>query len=173
MGIRYSYDDFMTKGHGVIEYADPHCLEEGVQIPKRSRQQSKFAVRWPSAVPIKKRPKATKLEAGKSLDKQASDIFKERFPGQQPKKGQIRQIKRDLLKGARNESNKRLYQSRYRMQNKGLSSTANIRKPNPKKIIDELSLAIFKRRFPGIQPKENVLKEIRQEVATARKTLGV
>ena len=168
MSIRYSYNDFTTKGHGVIEYADPRYYEDGKKPKRRSRNRSKYAVRWPSPNPMKVKSLSSKQAVSKSLEKQAQDIFKQRYPGQQPQKGQIKEIIKVLRKSSGS--------SRKQMKQKAKAGThakAKNKMSDPKEAIDERTLAVFKLRFPGRNPQAGQLNEIKQEVTNARKKLGL
>lgn len=165
MGVRYSFDDFSTKGHGVIEYADPHYYEDGQKPKRRPKSKSKFATRWPGPAPMKFKTSKSKAESKLLLNQQAQKIFKQRYPGQKPQKGQIKEIMREL-------------QAKPQKQKVKKSKTNNVpnpkvKKPNPSQKIDELALAIFKRRYPGQQPQTGQIQEIKQEVINARNKLGV
>ena len=163
MGVRYSYDDFTTKGHGVIEYASTNSSEDGPKRKRRPKTKSKFATRWPSAAPLKKR-KST-VDSKESIDKRALAIFKQRFPGQQPKKGQIKGIKKELIKATNGNP-------KTSKQNHDPALTFKKQKTSENKI-DTLTLAMFERRFPGQQPKKGQLEVIRKELIEARKKIGL
>lgn len=168
MSIRYSYGDFTTKGHGVIEYADPSYSGEGKKPKRRSKVKSKFATRWPSASPLKVKSTVSKQKTNKTLHQQAQAIFKQRYPDQQPKKGQIKVIMKELQKSGAGANKPKHRQIKTVLSSKAKSSTI---KPTNK--IDELALALFKRRFPEQKPQKEQLKEIRQELIEARKKLGL
>lgn len=163
MGVRYSYGDYTTKGHGVIEYASTNSNEDGLKRKRRPKSKSKFTTRWPSAEPIKKRKSVE--ETKKSIEKRAMTIFKKRFPGQQPKKGQIKEIKRELIEAAKNSSKAN--------KQKNIAKTSNRKRSNGENKIDTLAKAMFEKRFPGQQPKKEQLKEIRKELIEARKKIGL
>lgn len=166
MGVKYSYDDFTTRGHGVIEYADPHFYEnENQKSKRRTKSKSKYGTRWPGPSPIKKSSQKSNLISKKPVEKQAWDIFKKRYPGQQPKKGQIKEIKRELLANHQKQKNKKLK----------VDTTVKIKndKSSSNNKIDELTFILFKRRYPGKQPTKIQHEEIRQEVINARSELGV
>ncbi len=164
MGVKYSYDDFTTKGHGVIEYADPHYNEDENQKPKR-RSKSKYGTRWPSPSLIKKKSQENNLVSKKILDKQARQIFKQRNPGQQPKKGQIKVIIQELYEKQQKQNKKKLKVN--------TKTKPKITKSKPKNKINELAITIFKQRNPGQQPTKRKLKDIRLEVIDARRRLGL
>lgn len=168
MSIRYSYGDFTTKGHGVIEYADPYSNEDGKKPKRRSKIKSKFATRWPSPAPMKFKTASSKATTNKSIEKQAQELFRKRYPGQQPKKGQIKIIMQELRKSG----SKSKKQKGQKLKVVNATKTKN-KKVNPTNKIDELALALFKRRFPGQKPQGDQLKEIRDQVITARKNLGL
>lgn len=163
MGVRYSYGDYTTKGHGVIEYASTNSNEDGPKRKRRPKTKSKFTTRWPSAEPIKKRKTAEQTK--QSIEKRAMTIFKKRFPGQQPKKGQIKEIKREIIEAAKNSSKAK--------KQKPISVTNSRKQNKSDNKIDTLAKAMFERRFPGQQPKKEQLKEIRNELIAARKKLGL
>lgn len=168
MIVRYSYDDFTTKGHGVIEYTNPYSNEDGKKHKRRLKNKSKFSTRWPSAAPMKFKTASSKAITNKSIQKQAQEIYKQRFPGQQPKKGQIKIIIQELRKTA--GKSKKQKGQKPRINN---PSNAKNNKSDPTKKVDELAATIFKRRFPGQKPHADQLKEIRQEVINARKKIGL
>lgn len=168
MSIRYSYGDFTTKGHGVIEYADPSYSGEGKKPKRRSKVKSKFATRWPSPAPLKLKPATSKQKTKQTPHQQAQAIFKQRYPRQQPKKGQIKLIMQELRKtGSKSKKQKGQIHKVGNLPN----TQSNKLKPTNK--IDELALALFRRRFPEQQPQKEQLKEIRQELVEARKKLGL
>lgn len=168
MSIRYSYGDFTTKGHGVIEYTDPYSNEDGKKTKRRSKSKSKFATRWPSPAPMKFKTANSKPTTKKSIQQQAQEIFKQRFPGQQPKKGQIKIIMQELRK-----SGGKLKKQKGQKSKAVNATNARKNKANTTNKIDELALALFKRRFPGQKPQKEQLKELRQEVIEGRKKLGL
>lgn len=176
MGVRYSYDDFTTKGHGVIEYASTNSNEDGSNRKRRPKTKSKFATRWPSVSPmkrrkmedfstLKKKKTSNKQNPNKEIDKEAARIFKERFPGQQPQKGQMKEIRQELLKNP---------EYKQRSESKQPKQTPSTRKRNSSSsAVDTLTIAMFKKRHPGQQPKKSQLQEIRQELIEQRKKIGL
>lgn len=165
MGVRYSFDDFSTKGHGVIEYADPHYYEDGQKPKRRTKSKSKFATRWPGPAPMKFKTSKSKAESKLLAQAEAQKIFKRRYPGQKPKKGQIKEIMRELQAKSQKQKVKKT--------KTGSITSAKVKKPNPNQKIDELALAVFKRRYPGQQPQAGQIQEIKQEIINARSKLGV
>lgn len=82
------------------------------KITRRSRRPKttlKYGTRWPSPQPLKKhkfittisKKSALKQNPNKAIDKLAWKIFNERYPEQQPKKGQIGDIRKEILKAKR------------------------------------------------------------------------
>lgn len=165
MGVRYSFDNFSTKGHGVIEYADPHYYEDGQKPKRRTKSKSKFATRWPGPAPMKFKTSKSKAESKLLLNQQAQKIFKKRYPGQKPQKGQIKEIMRELQAKPQKQNSKKLKTNSI--------PSPKVKKPNSKQKIDELALSVFKRRFPGQKPQPGQLDQIRQEVINARNKLGL
>ena len=166
MSVRYSFGGFTTRGHGVIEYADPHPIQDGQKKRKRRKKiDSKFATRWPSAKPLKLKSSTDKLVPKISVEKKAWEIFKQRHPGQQPKKGQIKIIMKELSGKPRSTLDKN--QARHaKSQNKNTAPT--IQSP-----LDKLTLAMFAKRHPGNKPTKKQLVEIKLELAAARRKLGL
>lgn len=166
MGVRYSFGDFTTRGHGVIEYADPSSTQDGQKKRKRRKKiNSKFAIRWPSAAPLKLKSSGNKPVPKISAEKKAWEIFKQRYPGQQPKKGQIKVIMKEL--GSKPQNAPGNNQKRH---TKGNAKSAA---PKPQSPLDTLALAMFVKRYPGMQPTKNQLTDVKQELAAARKKLGL
>jgi len=166
MSVRFSYGDFTTRGHGVIEYADPYSNQDGQKKRKRrSKVNPKLVTRWPSAAPLKLKASTSKPVIKKSVEKQAWDVFKQRHPGQQPKKGQMKLIMQELRIMAQ--------QSKGNNSKTGAKANSQSPKPQPENKIDTLTLAMFKRRYPGQQPNKDKLKDIRQELVDARRKLGL
>ena len=177
MGVKYSYDDFTTKGHGVIEYGSAGSDEGKPKRKRRPKKQSKFTKRWPSAAPLKRqkmenfsslkknKSQTNKQNQNKEIDKKAAAIFKQRFPGQQPQKGQIKEIRRELLE----KSNTKLSAQTNRPKTRS-KTTGGVPRDN---IIGQLAHGVFKKRFPGQQPRKDQLKKIRQEIIEARNQIGL
>lgn len=166
MSIRYSYGNYTTKGHGVIEYADPSYHEDGKKPKRRPKTNPKFATRWPSAAPLKLKSTASKQKTSKTLHQQAQSIFKQRNPGQQPKKGQIKAIMKELQKMGNVVAKPKKQKAKSvlpKMSNKSDAQTK----------LDELTLKVFSKRFPGQKPQPGQLKELKQEVIDERKKLGL
>lgn len=166
MSIRYSYGDFTTKGHGVIEYTNSSYSADG-KPKRRKRTKLKHATRWPSAAPLTKKPTATKQKTNKTLHQQAQSIFKQRNPGQQPKKGQIKAIMKELQKSGSSATKP------VRQKSKNKSTLSLGSKPDVQTNIDEITLKVFNKRFPGQKPQPDQLKELKQEVISERKKLGL
>lgn len=103
MVYRHSYGEFTTKSYGVIEHTSTKFGDDSKKRKRRPKLELKFATRWPSAAPLKR--KKTISAPKQSLDKRAMALFKQRFPGQQPKKGQINEIKAEILKSTKTISN--------------------------------------------------------------------
>lgn len=167
MSIRYSFGGFTTKGHGVIEYADPSYYEDGKKPKRRRKVNSKFATRWPSAAPLKVRSSSTNPKTNKTLHQRAQAMFKQRFPAQQPKKGQIKAIMKELQKSVSNTPKP----VRQKNKNKSIISLGNM--PDAQTNIDEITLKVFNKRFPGQKPQPQQLNELKQEVISERKKLGL
>lgn len=168
MSIRYSYGNYTTKEYGVIEYAGPSYHEDGDKPKRRRKTNTKFATRWPSATPLKLKSTASKQKNYKALHQQAQSILKQRNPGQQPKKGQIKVAMKELQKSGAGAK-----KPKYQKMKTILSSKATGSNTKPTNKIDELALALFKRRFPEQKPQKEQLEEIRQGIVKARKKLGL
>lgn len=165
MSIRYSFSDFTTRGHGVIEYADPHSTQDGQKKRRRRKVNSKLATRWPSAAPLKRKSPAVAAVSHKTADKRALEVFKKRYPGQQPKKGQIKLIKKEL-----GLNKKTITSNKPKITVKSRSRTPIVKPNNP---LDTLALARFSKLHPGQKPSGTQLSDIRQEIANARSKLGL
>lgn len=163
MGVRYSYGDFTTRGHGVIEYADLYS-NQGGQRKKRIKSKSRFATRWPSPAPLKIMSPKNNVSSI-SLEKRAWKIFKKRYPGQQPKKGQIKLIMKELG----------LKPNKTQGKVQKLSTRAHIKKhvPRPENTLDKLAKAMFIKRYPDQHPTKDQLADLRREIADARSKLGL
>lgn len=166
MSIRYSYENFTTKGHGVIEYTNSSYDGDGKKTKRRRKPKAKYATRWPSAAPLKKKTIVTKQKTNKTLHKQAQAIFRQRNPGQQPKKGQIKAIIRELQK----RGSKVVVPKSKKVKS---TSHSNNKKTEAETKIDELTLKVFSKRFPGQKPEPGQLKELKQEVISERRKLGL
>lgn len=166
MGVRYSFGDFTTRGHGVIEYTDPYSTQDDKKKHKRRKKiDPKFATRWPSAAPLKLKSSSNKPVPKITVEKKAWEIFKQRYPGQQPKKGQIKLIMKEL--GGKPQNSPGKNPTRHaKIQHKNTNAAVL----NP---LDKLTQLMFKKRYPGKQPTKNQLNEIEQELVAARKMIGL
>jgi hypothetical protein len=163
MGVRYSYGDFTTKGHGVIEYADPTPGKEGGKKRKRRTSgKSKFAKRWPSAQPLKHKTPDIRQFSKAYRKKKALEVFRKRHPGKSPAKGQLKAIEEELIAKAT--------ASKTKTKSKKLNSSKPANIPST---TDTLAIAKFKKLYPGQQPSKGQIAEIKQEIAIKRKKLGL
>ncbi len=177
MSVRYSYDNYTTRGHGVIEYTDPHASIDG---PKKRKQHAKInpklATRWPSPAPLKKaRPGISKKNEAKLsslIDRQCWKIFKQRYPGQLPQKGQMKAIRKEVLK---NYKSSQLKDTNQPPAYKKKVHSRPLSKPiTPElNIVNELANAKFSKLHPGQKPTDIQLRAMRHEIAEGRKKLGL
>lgn len=172
MDVRYSYSNYTTKRHGVIEGG---YYSSGEKRKRRSGSKPKFAARWPSPKPIKTKPtdKAlNKINELRTLDQRAWAVFKKRHPGQQPIKGQIKKIKKELIL---NKSHKAsvVTQKTIVHKHKKQNQVVNYKLQDMDKTIVDLAIKRFQLHSPGQLPSKAQLEEAKREIIKARQEIGL
>ena len=182
MRIGFSYGGFTTHGHGVIEYTDPHPVEGGRRKVKRHKSDPKLTTRWPRADPIRvAKPNLSKtkdISMNAIIDKKCLKMFKKRFPGQTPQKGQIKALRQEAIKALGLENSvsikaRQLVAIKTKQPQK--HKPPHMHKPSSSgsDVINELALKKYSKLYPGEKPSGDRFDKIRQEIIAGRKQLGL
>lgn len=160
-----------TNSYGSIQYTDPHSPPESGK--RRRRSQLKHATRWPRAKPLSVSTKSAQdiKNEKRTLDRQVFQIFKQRYPGQQPKKGQLKVIREEILKNKAKSVKK--VRKKTAPAHKHIASAITPPRIEKQNTIDKLARNLFARRHPGQKPSKEQLKDIRHEIVEGRKRLGL